>query len=313
MEAQSSGRTRVQSKTSIAFAPAAITNFFEISYNSPRPSGATGGGYILSKGSTTSATILSSKVSTLTDVVNGDASYDARTTRRAVNLLLSRTGVKAKVSMVQEVQTPIGAGFGASAASATSAVYAVAHAAGIEKQRSEIALYAHNAEILEQTGLGTVSVIFDSVGAGAITLSGEPGRAKFVTVRVPDGTRIVTAFIAPFDKKDALSSKSVSQRINRLGHESLHNFLSDPSLDTLATEGERFSGELGLESVEVKKLIKLAKSAGATHASQNMIGYAIHSVVGADDAERVATALLGFSRDVRVDVFEVGTRKAGYV
>jgi len=313
LEAQSSGRTRVQSKTSIAFAPAAITNFFEISYNSPRPSGATGGGYILSKGSTTSATILSSKVNTLTDVVNGDVSYDARTTRRAVKLLLSGTGVKAKVSLVQEVQTPIGAGFGASAASATSAVYAVAHAAGIEKQRSEIALYAHNAEILEQTGLGTVSVIFDAVGAGAITLSGEPGRAKFVTVRVPDGTRIVTAFIAPFDKKDALSSKSVSQRINTLGHESLHNFLSDPSLDTLAREGERFSGELGLESVEVKKLIKLAKSAGATHASQNMIGYAIHSVVGADDAERVATALLGYSRDVRVDVFEVGTRKAGYV
>jgi len=298
---------------SIAFAPAAITNFFEISYNSPRPTGATGGGYILSKGSTTSATVTPAKGRVLSDVVNGDASYDARTTRRAVKLLLSGTGVKGKISLVQEVQTPIGAGFGASAASATSAVYAVAHAARIDKQRSEIALYAHKAEILEQTGLGTVSVIFDAVGAGAITVSGEPGRARFVAVKVPDGTRIVTAFIAPFDKKDALSSKSVSQRINRLGHESLRNFLSDPSLDTLAGEGERFSGLLGLESVEVKKLIRLAKAAGASHASQNMIGYAVHSVVGPDDAERVATALLGYSRDARIDVFEVGTRKAGYV
>jgi len=313
LEAQSSGRTKVQSRASIAFAPAAITNFFEISYNSPTPTGATGGGYILSKGSTTSATILPAKALALADVVNGDASYDARTTRRAVELLLTGTEVKAKISLVQEVQIPIGAGFGASAASATSAVYAVAHAAGIEKARSEIALYAHKAEILEQTGLGTVSVIFDEVGAGAITVSGEPGRAKFVTVGVPDGTRIVTAFIAPFDKKDALSSKSVSQRINKLGHESLQNFLSDPSLETLASEGERFSGALGLESVEVKKLIRLAKFAGATYASQNMIGYAVHSVVGPDEAGKVATALLGYSRDVRVDVFEVGTRRAGFV
>jgi pantoate kinase len=298
---------------SIAFAPAAITNFFEISYNSPQPAGATGGGYILSKGSTTSATILPGRGNGFSTVVNGDASYNARTTRRAVELLLAATGAKAKVSLVQEVQTPIGAGFGASAASATSAVYAVARAAGISKSRPEIALFAHRAEILEQTGLGTVSVIFDAIGAGAITVSGEPGKAKFVTVGVPDGTRIVTAYIAPFDKKDALSSEAVSQRINRLGRESLLGFLSDPTLDNLASEGERFSGALGLESVEVKKLIGLAKSAGATHASQNMIGYAVHSVVGPDDADRVATALLGYSKDVRVDVFEVGTRRAGFV
>jgi len=296
----------------IAFAPGAITNFFEISYNSPKPNGATGGGYILSKGSTTSATILPASSKALSTVVNGDASFNARTTRRAVQLLLDGTRTKANVSLVQEVQTPIGAGFGASAASATSAVYAVAHAAGIDRPLRELALFAHNAEILEQTGLGTVSVIFDSIGAGAITVSGEPGRAKFVTVPVPDGTRIVTAFIAPFDKKDALSSVSVTEKINRLGHESLLGFLADPTLDTLAGEGERFSSELGLESVEVKKLIGLAKSAGASHASQNMIGYAVHSVVGPDDADKVATAFLGYSKDVRVDVFEVGIRRAGF-
>jgi pantoate kinase len=298
---------------SIAFAPAAITNFFEISYNSPTPAGATGGGYILSKGSTTVATILPTKDDTISTVVNGDASYNARTTRRAVGLLLAGTEIRGNVSLVQEVQTPIGAGFGASAASATSAVYAVARAADVEKSRPEIALFAHRAEILEQTGLGTVSVIFDAVGAGAITVPGEPGKAKFVTVAVPAGTRIVTAFIAPFDKKDALSSEPVTERINRLGRESLLSFLSDPTLDNLAGEGERFSGALGLESAEVKKLIGLAKSAGATHASQNMIGYAMHSVVEPDVADKVATALLGYSKDVRVDVFEVGTRKAGFV
>lgn len=296
-----------------AFAPAAITNFFEISYNSPTATGATGGGYVLSKGCTSTAAVSPGVDHRMTTVVNGDPSFDARTTRRAVGLLLSSAGVERRVALDQDVQTPIGSGFGASAASATSAVYAVAGAAGIRKPKQELALFAHQAEVLEQTGLGTVSVIFDEVGAGAITVPGEPGRAKFVTVDVPRGTRIVTAFMAPYDKKDALSSSSVSRRINELGRASLLGFLSDPTLDNLASEGERFSSALGLESVEVKKLIALAKSAGASHASQNMIGYSIHSLVSSEGAGRVAQALRGYGKGARVDEFEVGSRKAGVV
>ncbi|HXW95902.1 MAG TPA: hypothetical protein VEJ19_09380 [Nitrososphaerales archaeon] len=298
---------------SIAFSPGAITNFFEINYNSPVPTGATGGGYILSKGTTSSATVVLNGGSELSTVVNGDASYDARTTRRAVELLLAGSGKRAKVSLIQNVQTPIGSGFGASAASATSAVYAVARAAGIRKAKAELAFFAHRAEIIEQTGLGTVSVIYDSVGAGAITVSGEPGSANFVPVRVPRRTKIVTAFVSPFDKKDVFSSGSVSRRVNRLGHESLLTFLSDPTLDTLASEGERFSAALGLESVEVKKLIKLAKSSGASYASQNMIGYSVHSLVEPGSAHRVARAMHDYSGEIRVDVFEVGSRRAGVV
>lgn len=238
--------------------------------------------------------------------------YNARTTRRAVGLLMVERGhTRGCLRIEQSVETPIGSGFGASAASATSAVYAAASAAGIRGNKRELALFAHRAEILEQTGLGTVSVIFDSTGAGAITKSGAPGEAKFITVRVPGDLRIVTAFAAPYDKKEALSSRALSDKINRLGGEALEGFLSDPTLESLASAGERFSTGLGLESPEVRKLIAVAKSAGATHASQNMIGYSVHSLVDADRASKVATALRGVSRDVRVDAFEVGRQRAG--
>jgi pantoate kinase len=296
----------------VAFAPAAITNFFEISYNSSlSPVGATGGGYILSKGTRSKATFTSGdRIEVLTSV-NGDKSYNARTTRRAAELLLGAGRKSGKLRLVQTVGTPIGSGFGASAASSTSGVYAAAAATGISMPNAELALFAHRAEIIEQTGLGTVSVVFDSVGAGAITVPGEPGRAKFVTVPVPKDTKIVTGFIAPYDKKEALSSKSVSDRINRLGSRALKGFLADPTLDNLAGEGERFSARLGLESPEVKKLISLAKGAGAAYASQNMIGYSVHSVVDSDRGARVAKALAGLGGKVRVDVFEVGSRRGG--
>ncbi len=280
-------------------------------YNSsPHPTGATGGGYILSKGTRTRATLTEGSGGVVVSV-NGDANYNARTTRRAVELMLSESGYSRAVRVDQFVDTPIGSGFGASAASSTSAVYAVSRVAGIRRPREELALFAHRAEILEQTGLGTVSVVYDATGAGAIVRSGAPGKAKFVTVRVPRDVRIVTAFLAPYDKKDALSSARVSERINRLGRGALRGFLSDPSLDSLASEGERFSRNLGLESVEVKKLIERAKSAGATHASQNMIGYAIHSLVESDCVGRVVASLKGYGSQVRVDTFEIGRQRAG--
>lgn len=306
-------RSRLSVKSTAAFAPAAITNFFEISYNSsPHPTGATGGGYILSKGTVSRATVIPGDGFEIVTSVNGDRSYNARTTRRAVGLLLAESASEAtKVRIDQRVETPIGSGFGASAASSTSAVYAVAKAAGVSMSKRATALFAHRAEILEQTGLGTVSVVFDHVGAGAITVPGEPGVAKFEAVSVPKGTRIVTAFISPFDKKDALSSKPVSERINRLGRQALERFLSDPTLDNLAEQGEVFSQNLGLESTEVRKLIALAKSAGARFASQNMIGYSVHSIADADASGKVAQALANFGSGVRVDVFEVGSKRAG--
>ena len=243
--------------------------------------------------------------------VNGDSSYNARTTRRAIGLLLASTGRRGRVDVVQEVETPIGAGFGASAASSTSGVYAAAAATGVPLPKKDLALFAHRAEILEQTGLGTVSVVFDTVGAGAITVPGEPGEAKFVNVLVPKDTKIVTAFVAPYDKKDALSSKPVSEKINVLGRRALEGFLADPTFGNLAQQGEAFSTNLGLETPVVKKLISLAKSAGAAYASQNMIGYSVHSIVDADMSGKVARAMASLGGTVRVDTFEVGSKKAG--
>jgi pantoate kinase len=300
-------------RSSQAFAPSAITNFFEIRYDSStKPIGATGGGYIVSKGTVSTATLRPRDRGDIATRVNGDGNYDARTTRRAVELLLAGTGQKGTGILIdQVVGTPIGSGFGASAAAATSAVYAAAAALDVARPKQKLAIYAHRAEILEQTGLGTVSVIFDSVGAGAITRSGEPGRAEFVTVKFPKDTRLVTGFVAPFDKRNALSSEKIRGRINELGREAIQSFLADQTIDNLASEGERFSRELGLESPEVKKMIEKAKSAGASHASQNMIGYSMHSIVDSDRVRRVSKALKDLDPGIRVDEFEVGTRRAG--
>ncbi len=245
-------------------------------------------------------------------IVNGDPRYSARTTLRAISLLFSRYKVEFdRIEVRQSVDVPIGAGFGASAASALSAVYASAAALGIHASKAALALCAHEAELLEQTGLGTVSVTYKGVGAGAIFAPGTPGKAKFLNVDVPPNTRLVTACLAPFDKREAFSSAETSRRIVELGDAALRRFLVRPTLEGLAREGERFSSGLGLETQDIRLLREAAKTAGASHASQNMIGHAVHTLTTQDSAPGVVEALKGTGLDPRIDVFEVGSVSAG--
>ena len=297
-----------------AFAPAAISNFFSVhldqeSKSSYARSGATGGGYILSKGVLSEAT--PATPGHIEVIVDGDPRLRATTTTKALELLLHHHQAPSGVSVEQTMQVPVGAGFGASAAAAVSAVYAAASALGIRASKEELAYHAHVAEILQRTGLGTVSVIYDAVGAGAITAPGGPGVSKFLHVSVPAGTRLVTAFLGPFKKSRALSDPRLVRTINRLGDEALRRVLSNPTLDQLATEGDRFSQALGLMTPGVKNLVDLARKTGAAHASQNMIGYSVHAAVRKEEAAKLARAFRASRLHPRVDTFEIGRTRAG--
>ncbi|MDA4122300.1 MAG: hypothetical protein OK456_03865 [Thaumarchaeota archaeon] len=297
-----------------AFAPAAISNFFTIhdaglSLDPPDLAhvGATGGGYMLSKGVRSRAQRGRSLNGSISVVVNGDPKYDARTTRRAIELLLAVTKREYPgVEVAQTVEVPIGEGFGASAASALSGVMAVASFLQIQKPIVELAFYAHSADILCRTGLGTVSVIYNRGGAGVITSAGGPGIAEVKNVPVPRGLRVVTASLAPYDKALVLSSPSMKEKVNRLGDEALAR-ASDYTIEGLVKAGEVFSESLGLESPAVRHLVRLAREHGAMGASQNMVGHAIHALVFEEDVPSVAGALERDSLSPRVAVYDFGS------
>lgn len=307
-------------RSATAFAPATISNFFSIrddplllkDYSHLDRVGATGGGYVLSSGVETRATKFNgSSDAEIKVVVNGDATYPARTTMLALRMLVEDTKPKFGTLLVeQRVEVPIGQGFGASAASALSAVLAASSALGLTLSKRRVSHYAHEADILSQTGLGTVSVIYKGSGAGAITRAGGPGVARFLNVKVPNGLRIVTASLAPYVKSTALSSIAIRKRINRFGDEALKRVEADPTLDTLAESGAWFADSLGLKTKEVSRLIERAKASGALYASQNMIGYAVHALVLEPDVPKVARALSAAESLPKVEVYGIGSEKA---
>jgi pantoate kinase len=299
----------------MAFAPAAITNFFSIhdeglSRTPPdlMKVGATGGGYMLSKGVNSRAELLpEAGRQKISIVVNGDESYDARTTRKAVELLLrSAKDSRTSLRIEQTVEVPIGYGFGASAASALSGVFAAASVLELRRAKSELAFYAHSADILCRTGLGTVSAIYDHGGAGIMTRPGGPGVAVIENIVIPRGLRIVTASLAPYEKSIILSESTAKSRVNALGEDALIR-ASDMSMESLVRAGEVFTEGLAVATPEVMHLAKVAKEHGAMGASQNMVGQAVHALVFDEDVRSVSAALSEDGLSPIVAVYDFGS------
>ena len=306
----------MQPRTALAFAPAVISNFFAIhteSLSNKPPdyslAGATGGGFTLSKGVYTHAWLVKSSVQAISVAVNGNANYPADTTKRAVELLLEAAGGPPNlVELVQTVEVPIKAGFGSSSASALSAVMAVASALDLPFSKEKVASFAHQAEILRHTGLGTVSSTYNVSGAAVITQAGGPGVAKVVRVPVPHGFRVVTAFLS-LKKGHLLSSTRMRNKVNKLGEVALEE-ASDFKLKSLLAAGHNFAEGLGLMTQAVKTLVAISLEEGAIGASQNMLGNAMHAIVRDEDFEKVFAALQSTSRAAKVDYFRIGGRTA---
>lgn len=242
--------------------------------------------------------------------VNGDPSYGAATTSMAVRLLLASVGEKtASVELTQSVEVPISYGFGASAASALSGVLAVASAISPDLRPEEVAYFAHAADILCRTGLGTVSVIFRYHGAGLIVRAGAPGVAEVMQVGAPGDVRIVTASMASYGKGTILSSPEMNKKVNALAAESAR-LASDLTLEGLVRAGEHFTGGLGIASPRVVALSRAAKEAGAIGASQNMVGEAVHALVHEEDVGRVRSAMRSVEPGASLGVYGLASRPA---
>jgi len=301
-----------------AFAPAVISNFFAVFDEgmASRPPdlsrvGATGGGFTLSRGVFTRASVGSAARREIRATVNGDPHYPARTTTKAVELLLgSLGGGEFAVRLAQDVEVPIGCGFGTSSASALSAVMAVSSALGLRYGKAKVASFAHAADILRRTGLGTVSSTYDHTGAGVVARAGGPGVAEVRAVRAPRDARVVSASFRPWKSKPLLSSPTKRKRLDALGAEALGRATSPLTFENLLEAGESFSRGLGLETAPMRRLIRRAKERGALAAGQNMVGNAVHAVVWKDDVREVLSSMRESAPEASVQAFLIGGEAA---
>jgi pantoate kinase len=284
--------------TAKAFAPAAISSFFEIhdtENNVPiadlEKVGAIGGGFGLEKGVLTTVTAEEAEKNSIDVFINSKHEPKAKTTIQVIETLLAKTAQEYAVTVEHRIEVPIGTGFGTSAGGALTAGLALKDALALPLTYNQIGKIAHVTEIQCKTGLGTVSSLTFSGGCVLVVEPGAPGICQIDRIPIsPDYVIVAGVFSSKILTKSLLSSPEKKLEINHFGKKTLEAILAEPSLENFLDCCWGFSQKAGFATENIRKLVASAKKAGAVGAAQNMIGEAVHAVVHEENADSVAEA-----------------------
>jgi pantoate kinase len=284
-------------KRSRAFCPAGISSFFEICdrtsdgklITDPEQIGARGGGFSPDKGVSTEVTVAEAEEKQVQVFINGESCPGAETTKSVVEMLTEKISEKYAVTVIHNVEVPIGAGFGSSAAGALGAALALSKALGINLTYNQLGRIAHAAEVKSRTGLGTVGPLLFG-GCGLTIEPGAPGIARLDRIPVSPDHRLVVGTFRPYPTKEMLSSPEKREIINKWGRKTLKKILAEPSLENFMVACKEFALGTGFATRRVQKLMELSEKAGAIGAAQNMLGEAVHALVSVDSIEAVHEA-----------------------
>jgi len=165
------------------------------------------------------------------------------------------SGLREPMGMELREPYPLGRGFGASAARALAQALAIEVARG-RGSMLRAGRLAHEAEVLEGTGLGDVIAEFYG-GALVVRLRpGPPGRGLVDRYPVSRKMRVVALTLGSMTTREM--HRLYLERISRCGPEAYRSFLKNPGLETFVEEANRFSLCVGFASQEVRERVEAA-------------------------------------------------------
>lgn len=229
------------------FVPGHITGFFNIeNHDVSLKNGSCGAGFLLSRGVKT--TISPSDRLTI-DVNKGDETV--------IEEVLNILEVESEFKITQDIQLPIGAGFGTSAASALSLTLAINEFLDLGYSMDLCGQIAHMAEINLGGGLGDVIA---QTGKGLVlrTKPGAPGIGEIKSFR--QDVFIAYKTFGPIKNEDIISDSHHREVISQSGLKYLELFEKESTLDNFLSFSNKFAHETNLMTEEVENLINYFNS-----------------------------------------------------
>lgn len=248
-------------KCAVAFSPGHISGFFRrIQGKDVEATGSSGAGIVISEG-VRAQVRASFRPSVEIRRLSGDGTIvEVRNGSPPLEYAMARLGVTAHVTT--ECRLPIGAGFGCSAAALLSSITALSRLFHLGLSRTEVAVLAHEAEVVHRTGLGDVAAI---QGGGLACRLGA-GIAAPITRSVSIHEPIVALSFGPIPTPTVLDSPDRLLQIERACPTRCPVDLQD-----FFILSRHFTEESGLITPEVATVLTRCDEAGVP-ASMTMLG-----------------------------------------
>jgi len=254
------------------FVPGHITGFFTIEKHEIKlKNGSRGVGFLLTKGVRTT---VSKSDELIIEVNQGDSTV--------IDAVLSILEIDANFKITQDIQLPIGAGFGTSAASALSLTLALNEFLNLGYSDELCGQIAHMAEVNIGGGLGDVIA---QTGNGMVlrTKPGAPGIGEIKSFS--EDVFIAWKTFGTIDTSEIISDSKYSQIISSSGSKYLELFENEPTVENFLSFSNRFSHEIGLMSDEVKNQINYFESSSdILGTSMAMLGNTVFAFAYNEDA-----------------------------
>ena len=229
------------------FVPGHITGFFTIeNHEIPLKNGSCGAGFLLSKGVRTT---IDDADELIINVNQGDSTV--------IDEVLRILEIDTNFKITQDIQLPIGAGFGTSAASALSLALALNDFLDLDYPMELCGQIAHMAEVNLGGGLGDVIA---QTGHGMVlrTQPGAPGIGEIKSFN--HDVYIGWKTFGGIDTASVIRDPHHNEVLSDTGLKYLEFFEEKPSIRNFLDFSCRFSHETNLMSDEVKELIDYINS-----------------------------------------------------
>ena len=254
------------------FVPGHITGFFNIEDHSiSLKKGSCGAGFLLSEGVKT--TISPSDELTI-EVNQGDFTV--------IEEVLSIMDIESNFKITQDIQLPIGAGFGTSAASALSLTLALNEFLDLGYSKELCGQIAHMCEINLGAGLGDVIA---QTGHGLVfrTQPGAPGIGEIRSFE--HDVHIAWKTFGEIETSSIIRDPHHKEVISASGIKYWEFFNKDPSLKNFLEFSNRFANETKLMSDDVKELVDYFNSMdNILGSSMAMLGNTVFAFAYDEDA-----------------------------
>lgn len=254
------------------FVPGHVTGFFNIeNHEISLKNGSCGAGFLLSRGVKTTISP-SDKISI--DVNQGD--------EIVIEEVLKILEIDDTFKITQDIQLPIGAGFGTSAASAFSLTLAINEFLNLGYSQELCGQIAHMAEINLGAGLGDVIA---QTGKGIVlrTKPGAPGIGEIESFR--KDVFIAYKTFGTIKTSDIISDPHHSEVLSQVGLKYLELFEKETTLENFLSFSNSFSIETELMSDEVRNLVDYFNSSeDILGSSMAMLGNTVFAFAYDEDA-----------------------------